>query len=221
MQQVTVNLYEYHELHESVKKIVRERVQEKGRARRYDDIMDDQREFAREYLSDLGYPTDDIRYRLGWCQGDGMAFYGTVSGENLRKLAKRLLTPAQRSSLFNTRYPIYGDPLVDYVAIQITPADTHYDHWNSMNVDIDYQIYSYQVDLDAKPKFMAAVEALRDAIDEDVKTVSRYLERAAYDELEAEWQWTDADWDEEVERYYDGERFYSDGSVVKTSQLAA
>ena len=41
--------------------------------------------FAAE-LAALGYPTEDVRYSLGYCQGDGVAFYGRVSGEGLDRL---------------------------------------------------------------------------------------------------------------------------------------
>lgn len=42
-------------------------------------------------LAALGYPTDNIEYSLSYAQGDGVAFYGSVSDEALALLATNML----------------------------------------------------------------------------------------------------------------------------------
>jgi hypothetical protein len=75
-----------------------------------------------EYLTECVYiglggrPSIDLAYSLGYCQGDGVAIYGTIKRED----APDLSWPEEAS----------------YVELSKNSWGHHYSHWNTFNVDI-------------------------------------------------------------------------------------
>lgn len=122
-------------------------------------------------LERRGYPTHDIRWSLGYCQGDGMAFYGRVDAQacadrllrgKVRAAAKRAIGKAT-ASLTITRNS-YGN---------------HYSHFNTMEVALE--TYS-----DTMTKLEASALAdLEQAIELDMRKISKELEAEGYRILEA------------------------------------
>ena len=54
-------------------------------------------EHFKDRLSGLGYPDDLlVEWSLGYCQGDGMAFYGRISLDDAESLMMRLLSPERK-----------------------------------------------------------------------------------------------------------------------------
>ena len=122
-------------------------------------------------LEQLGYPSDKIEYSLGYCQGDGMAFYGRVSGDQLPAVAARVLgrelTPVESSIL-----------TACCVDITKNHFGWHYSHHNTM----DITLISDDVSLDADQSDW--INQLEVAITEDVRSTSKELEADGYKTFE-------------------------------------
>jgi hypothetical protein len=123
-----------------------------------------QNEFA-ERLSEYGFPTNDVEWSLGYCQGDGVAFYGRVDVETYCR---------KRRVLRRMRPLLAADP---YVTIERNSFGYHYSHWNTMDVSGEF----YGPETERRNELL---RELLEMLDEDVKTVSRELERYGYDALE-------------------------------------
>jgi hypothetical protein len=126
-------------------------------------------------LADFGFEETEVYWSLGFCQGDGVAFYGRVHPESLKEKdgqAKRLIDALEAA----------GDALY----IEITGECGHYHHWNSMTVEIEFENESEDEDLPARLKIARPVlrENLEEYIAEKVKEISRELEKSGYAEIE-------------------------------------
>ncbi|EMC0199249.1 NgrC [Salmonella enterica subsp. enterica serovar Montevideo] len=103
-------------------------------------------------LVKCGYPDDlTIEYRLGYCQGDGVAFYGCLGVDNAQALMKRLLstTKGQVDAVSRVKNLIAQKDidnmflvLREYAELQFCELDInrnsyghHYSHWNTMRID--------------------------------------------------------------------------------------
>lgn len=126
-------------------------------------------------LAEYGFEETEVYWSLSCCQGDGVAFYGRVLKESLKEKdckAKRLIAALEAA----------GDELF----IEITGANSHYHHWNSMTVEIDFENESDDEDLPARLKIArpALRENLEEYLNERVKEISRELEKSGYAEIE-------------------------------------
>ncbi len=126
-------------------------------------------------LAEYGFEEAEVYWSLGYCQGDGVAFYGRVYPESLKEKdskAKRLIAALEAA----------GDDL----CIEITGANGHYHHWNSMTVDIEFESEIADEDLPARLKIArpALRENLEEYLAEKVKEISRELEKSGYAEIE-------------------------------------
>ncbi len=126
-------------------------------------------------LAEYGFSELKVYWSLGYCQGDGVAFYGRVYAESLREKdskAKRLIDALQTAS--------------DALYIEITGASGHYHHWNSMTVEIEFENETDDEDLPARLKIARPVlrEELEEYLGERVKEISRELEKSGYAEIE-------------------------------------
>lgn len=126
-------------------------------------------------LAEYGFSELEVYWSLGYCQGDGVAFYGRVCSESLKekdRTAKRLIDALEAA----------GDALY----IEITGANGHYHHWNSMTVEIEFESETEDEDLPARLKIARPVlrEELEEYLAERVKDISRELEKSGYAEIE-------------------------------------
>ncbi|MDQ3748828.1 MAG: hypothetical protein M3367_07430 [Acidobacteriota bacterium] len=126
-------------------------------------------------LAELGFEEMEVYWSLGYCQGDGVAFYGRVHLESLKekdRRAKKLIAALEAA----------GDELY----IEITGANGHYHHWNSMSVEIEFENETDDEDLLARLKIARPVlrENLEEYLAEKVKDISRELEKSGYAEIE-------------------------------------
>ncbi|MDQ3063513.1 MAG: hypothetical protein M3R14_11745 [Acidobacteriota bacterium] len=126
-------------------------------------------------LAEHGFEETEVYWSLGYCQGDGVAFYGRIYPESLKEKdcqAKRLITALEAA----------GDALY----IEIIGANNHYHHWNSMAVEVEFENESEDEDLPARLKI--ARPALRENLEiylaVKVKEISRELEKSGYAEIE-------------------------------------
>lgn len=150
--------------------------EEQNRSERFD--WDDAEFLTKDFktqLAEIGFEETEVYWSLGYCQGDGVAFYGRVYPESLKekdRKAKRLIAALEAA----------GDALY----IEITGANNHYHHWNSMTIEIEFENESDDEDLPARLKIArpALRENLEEYLAEKVKEISRELEKSGYAEIE-------------------------------------
>ena len=126
-------------------------------------------------LAEYGFEEAEVYWSLSCCQGDGVAFYGRVYPESLKekdRQAKRLIDALHTA----------GDELY----IEITGANSHYHHSNSMTIEIEFENEIDDEDLPARLKIArpAMRENLEKHLTERVKEISRELEKSGYAEIE-------------------------------------
>lgn len=150
--------------------------EERNRADRFDcDDAEFLTEDFKTQLVEYGFEETEVYWSLGYCQGDGVAFYGRVHPESLKekdRRAKRLIAALEAA----------GDSLY----IEITGAKDHYHHWNSMTVEIEFENDTDDEDLPARLKIArpALRENFEEYLAEKVKEISRELEKSGYAEIE-------------------------------------
>lgn len=150
--------------------------EERRRADRFDwDDAEFLTEDFKTQLAEHGFSEVEVYWSLGNCQGDGVAFYGRVCAESLKekdRRAKRLIAALEAAG--------------DDVHVEITGANGHYHHWNSMTVEIEFENETEDNDLPARLKIArpALRENFEQYLDERVKEVSRELEKSGYAEIE-------------------------------------
>jgi len=150
--------------------------EEKNRADRFDwDDAEFLTEDFKTQLAEYGFSDLEVYWSLGYCQGDGVAFYGRVHPESLKEKDRsaKLLIAALETA---------GDELY----IEITGANGHYHHSNSMTVEIEFENDTDEEDLPARLKIArpALRENLEEYLAEKVKEISRALEKSGYAEIE-------------------------------------
>lgn len=140
----------------------------------YDDAAILSEDFKMQ-LAERGFPDVEVYWSLGYCQGDGIAFYGILYPEDLKE-------KDARAAKFIEALEKAGDVL----SISITGENNHYHHWNSMTVEIEFESDSNDEELPARLKIARPVlrENLEEYLDERVKEISRELEKCGYAEIE-------------------------------------
>lgn len=150
--------------------------EEKNRADRFDcDDAEFLTEDFKTQLAEYGFEETEVYWSLGYCQGDGVAFYGRVHPESLKekdRSAKRLIGTLEAAG--------------DEFYIEITGRNSHYHHWNSMTIEIEFENEIDEEDLPARLKIArpALRENLEEYLAEKVKEISRELEKSGYAEIE-------------------------------------
>ncbi len=124
-------------------------------------------------LAERGFPDVEVFWSLGYCQGDGVAFYGSVYPEDLKEKdpnAKKFIEALEKAG--------------DVLSIGITGENNHYHYWNSMTVEVEFEEEGETL----PPRLRIARPVLReefeDYLDEKVEEISRELEKSGYAEIE-------------------------------------
>jgi hypothetical protein len=140
----------------------------------YDDAAILSEDFKMQ-LAERGFPDVRVFWSLGYCQGDGVAFYGTVCPEDLKE-------KDSQAAKFIEALEKAGDVL----SIGIRGENNHYHHWNSMTVEIEFGNETEDEDLPSRLKIarLALRENLEEYLAERVKEISRELEKSGYAEIE-------------------------------------
>lgn len=125
-------------------------------------------------LAERGFPETKVFWSLGYCQGDGVAFYGSVYPQDLKEKdpqARKLIEVLEKSG--------------DNFNISISGENNHYHHWNSMTVEVEFES---DEDEDLPPRLRIARPVLREQFEEylaeKVMEISRELEKCGYAEIE-------------------------------------
>lgn len=155
-------------------------------------------------LEDMGYRSElDVHYSLSYSQGDGIAFYGTLEGNDLDKLISRFagvessdmpiyqrLRSRQRGGLIKQFLEVYQNwDTADLTIARI--GSHHYNHFNSMELSHDAKTVGELIEeFEDEDAFDGTLRALKHGeplweqfmewLEEDIKTTSRLLEREGY-----------------------------------------
>jgi hypothetical protein len=140
----------------------------------YDDVAFLSEDFKMQ-LAECGFPDVEVFWSLGYCQGDGVAFYGSVYPEDLKEKdphAREFIADLEKAG--------------DVLTISLTGENSHYHHWNSMTVEIEFESEMDDEDLPARLKIARPVlrENLEEHLNERVKEISRELEKSGFAEIE-------------------------------------
>lgn len=124
-------------------------------------------------LAERGFPNVEVFWSLDYCQGDGVAFYGSVYPEDLKEKdadAKKFIEVLEKAG--------------DVLSIGITGENNHYHHWNSLTVEVEFEEEGETL----PPRLRIARPVLREEFEEylsdKVKEISRELEKSGYAEIE-------------------------------------
>jgi len=129
----------------------------------------------KEQLRTRGFSDVEVYWSLGYCQGDGVAFYGRVWAQDLKERdeqAKTLIESLEKAG--------------DDISIEITGASGHYHHWNSMTVEVEFDSELEDDELPSRLKIARPVwrDEFEECLSEKVKEISRELEKSGYAEIE-------------------------------------
>ena len=175
MRNVEFKVYYFEELNEEAKKKAIEDYRRGGTWELWDN--DNLGEYFKERLMEYGFYDDvQIEFSLGYCQGDGVAFYGEIDfsiwlknhqDHFTKKELKRLewLNEECGVELFTTRNS-YG---------------YRYSHYNTMDIKANYDEYIGFRDSDLLYEVLDKVERL---LKDEVVELSRDFERIGYEKLE-------------------------------------
>lgn len=186
MRTKTVNVYTYGELSQTAKDKVKQ-------------WLDDGDSFAltESLESDLsdhhGIPNAELSYSLGYCQGDGVSFTGSWSGEELKDIL---------SKVYDGKVPLKMRLLSNNLTIEFRRRSHHYYHAYTIEVYFDSYVYS---------------DRLAEYIDEQCKIIDYWrisickdLEKTGYAEIE--YRNSEEAMEETCEA--DGYEFYENGDLA-------
>ena len=150
--------------------------EERGSCERF---TDDDAAFLTEdfqnQLAEKGFSSVNVFWNLGYCQGDGVAFYGRVFTDDLRAKdsnAKILIERLEKAG--------------EEISIEITGANNWYHHRNSMTLEVDFESETDEEDLPSRFKIILPVwrEELESYLSEKIKEISDELEKSGYGEID-------------------------------------
>ncbi len=164
----------FDELNEKAQEFAVETERDGGERFDWDDAQFLTEDFKQQ-LTERGFDGVEVYWSLGYCQGDGVAFYGRVWTQDLKEKNERAKTLIERL-----------EKAGDDISIEITGANNHYHHWNSMTVEIEFDSELDDEDLPSRLKIARPVlrEEFEEYLSERVKEISRELEKSGYAEIE-------------------------------------
>ncbi|MER2007459.1 MAG: hypothetical protein ABS939_08395 [Psychrobacillus sp.] len=183
MREETIKIYKFNELNPEAQKRA---IQEYRDSIDWDCESEIISEGFKIKLNELGLPIDDLEWRLSHSQGDGVAFYGDV---DMSVISRRLLD-GENLSLYEL---IESEGFMISASIYRNSFGHHYSHWNTMSVEMNgdsadvITIHLYDLDEDDEQwdeklaKIESLILELEEKISNDIKEVSRELEKNGYE----------------------------------------
>lgn len=163
MKDVSVKVYKFDELSSKVQEEIRDRRRENM------DLSDQLTDIFIYRLSDVGFPTGDIRYNLSSSQGDGVAFYGVVPD------TLKLFTYLEKEGMDISGVKPYASEIE--IVIKKSTAFHLYNHENTMNVYISGGPFPEDVKI--------SWGSIETAIQKCVKKISLELKSEGYDLIDS------------------------------------
>lgn len=127
-------------------------------------------------LTEAGFPGMDIMWSLGWRQGDGVAFKGSIDMDELAKHDEHIVEQLAKGMLLGVNPD-------DWEWSGAITHHGHYTHWNSMDVELDFALM-WEEETEHAKTLSEIARDIRDYIAEKIKGLSRKMERIGYDEIE-------------------------------------
>lgn len=145
-------------------------------------------------LEKYGYPTDNIEYSFGYCQGDGVAFYGSLSNDEMNLIINRMYKKGHLSNEYFDLYKlIYNEDFRVLGEIKKNYYGYHYSHYNTMDFWIDGDIHSKSLadalfpDMLEKHLFISLADHIEELfakiekyIENEIKVISIKLQKEGY-----------------------------------------
>ena len=132
--------------------------------------------YFRRELDAAGYDLDDISSSLGYCQGDGMDFAGRVGRDGVIRLYTRLMGGISE---------VWDALSSGEISVEVTRTSSYYHHYNTMAVSVEWDEEHLREAYDFTEQQLSRLEDFRSRVEEDVRDVSRRLEKEGYAILEA------------------------------------
>lgn len=164
----------FSELNQRAQEFVVEKERESGNRFTDEDAAFLTEDFQNQ-LTEKGFSSVKVFWSLGYCQGDGVAFYGRVYTDDLKTYdpaAKTLIERLEKAD--------------EEISIEITGANGWYHHRNSMTLEIDFESETDEEDLPSRLKIALPVwrEELEDYLSQKIKEISDELEKSGYCEID-------------------------------------
>lgn len=190
----------FEELSEEAKEFAVDNEKNSGRCFDNDDASFLTEDFQYQ-LAEKGFESVTVYWSLGYCQGDGVAFYGRVFTDGLKAKdinARKLIERLEKAG--------------DEISFEIDGTNNRYHHRHSMTVEVDFENETDEEDLPARLKIALPVwrAEFECYLSEKVKEISDELEKSGYAEIDYRYS------DERIRQELgDGENLYEkDGSLV-------
>lgn len=175
MRNLEFKVYHFEELSEQAKKKAIEDFRRRGTWEQWD--SDDLSEYFKERLMEYGFYSDvRIEFSLGYCQGDGVAFYGEIDFSIWLKNHQDHFTKKELKRLEWLNYE-FGIGL----STTRNSYGYHYSHYNTMDINVACDGYIGLRDSDLLDEVLNEVEEL---LKDEVVELSREFERIGYEEIE-------------------------------------
>lgn len=165
---ITHTLYKFEELSEEAQKKAIETFQQWN----YENYDNDRiKELFEDELKELGYPAQEIEFGLGYCQSDGVAFYGVI--ENIEAVVRRL-------------FPNDADRRIE--EIQRTGTHFRISRHDRYRGEFIMLVYSngYYEDGDENNGTFDFLNEISDRIQKDAKETAKKLQKMGYESIEYE-----------------------------------
>ena len=172
MRKINVDVYEFNELSQYVQSKVIDRYRDRLTDLLDDDLKVDMEWKLKGYVGGLDF---ELSYSLGYCQGDGVSFTGSVEGK------EKLLTLA--GLVYDNKIPQNISRLIKWniiYEVEFARCNYHYVHEYSVQVNI-IENYNINKDYFHISKAMAEFET---AIDRWRLQICDTLEKFGYDTIE-------------------------------------
>lgn len=175
MRNLEFKVYHFEELSEQAKKKAIEDFRRRGTWEQWDnDVLS---EYFKERLMEYGFYSDvRIEFSLGYCQGDGVAFYGEIDFSIWLKNHQDHFTKKELKRLEWLNYE-FGIGL----STTRNSYGYHYSHYNTMDINVACDGYIGLRDSDLLDEVLNEVEEL---LKDEVVELSREFERIGYEEIE-------------------------------------
>ena len=172
MRNVSVDVYNFDELPVSVQAKVIDRYRDRLNDLLNDDLEGDMEWKLNDYVGGLDF---ELSYSLGYCQGDGVSFVGSVEGK------EKLLTLA--GLVYDNKIPKNISRLIEWniiYEVEFARCNYHYVHEYSVQVNI---IENYNITKDYL-HISKAIAEFETAIDKWRLQICDTLEKFGYDTIE-------------------------------------
>ena len=175
MRNVEFKVYYFEELSEKAKNRAIEDYRRGGTWEQWD--SENLSEYFKERLMEYGFYNDvQIEFSLGYCQGDGVAFYGGIDFSIWLKNHQDHFTKKELKRL---------EWLNEECGVELSTTRNsygyHYSHYNTMNTNVTYSEYRDFRGSDLLDEVLDKVEKL---FEDEVVELSRDFESIGYKEIE-------------------------------------